>query len=161
MITPLSASYAGLTGMQQSRAVPTNMCLHFGHRCLVAPHHVIAQQQPSEFVPSSSRINRRQILVLFRHFRTKTDYVTWFPTYVFVPKLIMLHGFLQPKCPHPPPLTPSFPAKFGFQAVHKTPEGISLSYWAIQRSWFTRVNALCNLSRKKSREVAAHFRADF
>ena len=94
MITPLSARNAGLTGMQQSRAVPTNMCLHFGHKCLVAPHHVIAQQQPSVFVPSSSRINRRQILVLFRHFRTKTDYVTWFPTYIFVPKLIMLHGFL-------------------------------------------------------------------
>ena len=35
------------------------------------------------------------------------------------------------------------------------------TYWAIQRSWFARVNALCNLSRKKSREVAAHFRADF
>ena len=34
-------------------------------------------------------------------------------------------------------------------------------YWAIQRSWCARVNALCNLSRKKSREVAAHFRADF
>ena len=34
-------------------------------------------------------------------------------------------------------------------------------YWAIQRSWFARVNALCNLSRKKSLEVAAHFRADF
>ena len=34
-------------------------------------------------------------------------------------------------------------------------------YWAIQQSWFARVNALCNLSRKKSREVAAHFRADF
>ena len=34
-------------------------------------------------------------------------------------------------------------------------------YWAIQRSWFARVNALCNLSAKKSREVAAHFRADF
>ena len=27
--------------------------------------------------------------------------------------------------------------------------------WAIQRSWFSRVNALCNLSRKKSRKVAA------
>ena len=35
-----------------------------------------------------------------------------------------------------------------------------LIYWAIQRSWFARVNALCNLSRKTSREVAAHFRAD-
>ena len=34
-------------------------------------------------------------------------------------------------------------------------------YWAIQGSWFARVNALCNLSRKKSREIAAHFRADF
>ena len=34
-------------------------------------------------------------------------------------------------------------------------------YWAIQRSRFARMNALCNLSRKKSREVAAHFRADF
>ena len=30
-------------------------------------------------------------------------------------------------------------------------------YWAIQRSWFARVNALCNLSCKKLREVAAHF----
>ena len=29
-------------------------------------------------------------------------------------------------------------------------------YWAIQRNWFARVNALCNLSRKKSREAAAH-----
>ena len=28
-------------------------------------------------------------------------------------------------------------------------------YWAVRRSWFARVNALCNLSRKKSREVAA------
>ena len=27
-------------------------------------------------------------------------------------------------------------------------------YWAIQRSWFARVNTLCNLSGKKSREVA-------
>ena len=34
-------------------------------------------------------------------------------------------------------------------------------YWAMQRSWFARVNALCNLSHKKSREVAAHFQADF
>ena len=34
-------------------------------------------------------------------------------------------------------------------------------YWAIQRSWFARVNALCNLLRKKSQEVAAHFWADF
>jgi len=36
-----------------------------------------------------------------------------------------------------------------------------ITYWAIRRSWFARVNALCNLSRKKSREVAAHFRDDF
>ena len=28
-------------------------------------------------------------------------------------------------------------------------------YWAVQWSWFARVNALCNLLRKKSREVAA------
>ena len=28
-------------------------------------------------------------------------------------------------------------------------------YRAVQRNWFARVNALCNLSRKKSREVAA------
>ena len=34
-------------------------------------------------------------------------------------------------------------------------------YLAIQRSWFARVNALCKLSRKKSREVATHFWADF
>ena len=30
-----------------------------------------------------------------------------------------------------------------------------LSYWAVQWSWFARVKALCNLSRKKPREVAA------
>ena len=38
-----------------------------------------------------------------------------------------------------------------------------VQHWAIRRSWFANalVNALCNLSRKKSREVAAHFRADF
>ena len=36
-----------------------------------------------------------------------------------------------------------------------------MNYWAIQRSWFAKMNALCNLSRKKSREVAAHFRGDF
>ena len=29
------------------------------------------------------------------------------------------------------------------------------AYWAVQWSWFARVNALCNLSCKKSREVAA------
>ena len=34
-------------------------------------------------------------------------------------------------------------------------------YWVIQQSWFATVNVLCNLSCKKSREVAAHFRADF
>ena len=28
-------------------------------------------------------------------------------------------------------------------------------YWAVQWSWFARVNALCNISRKRSREVAA------
>ena len=38
---------------------------------------------------------------------------------------------------------------------------VAVPYWAIQRSWFARVNALCNLSRKLSREVAAHFRVDF
>ena len=42
--------------------------------------------------------------------------------------------------------------------LHRLAPGV---YWAIQLSWFARVNALCNLSRKKSREVAAHFRADF
>ena len=30
-----------------------------------------------------------------------------------------------------------------------------LTYWAVQRRWFARVNALCNLSHKKTREVAA------
>ena len=31
---------------------------------------------------------------------------------------------------------------------------VVLGYWAIQRTWIARVNALCNLSAKKSREVA-------
>ena len=30
----------------------------------------------------------------------------------------------------------------------------SIIYWEVQWSWFARVNALCNLSRKMSREVA-------
>ena len=34
-------------------------------------------------------------------------------------------------------------------------------YLVIQQSWFARVNALCNLSHKKSREVAALFQANF
>ena len=32
---------------------------------------------------------------------------------------------------------------------------ISFYYWVVQWIWFARVNALCNLSRKKSREVTA------
>ena len=33
--------------------------------------------------------------------------------------------------------------------------GACLGFSAIQRSWFARVNALCNFSRKKARKVAA------
>ena len=32
---------------------------------------------------------------------------------------------------------------------------VHLIYWVVQWSWFARVNALCNLSHKKSRKVAA------
>ena len=35
------------------------------------------------------------------------------------------------------------------------------AYWAVQRSWFARVNTLRNLSGKKSRKSSFHFRADF
>ena len=31
---------------------------------------------------------------------------------------------------------------------------VPVPYWAVQWSWFAQVNALCNLSRKKPREVA-------
>ena len=34
-------------------------------------------------------------------------------------------------------------------------------YWAVQWSWFARVNAHCNLSRKKSQAVAASFPGQF
>ena len=34
-------------------------------------------------------------------------------------------------------------------------------YWAVQWSWFAQVNAICNLSRKKSREVAASLPGQF
>ena len=37
----------------------------------------------------------------------------------------------------------------------KSWNGNSLRYWAVQWSWFARVNALCNLSCKKLQEVAA------
>ena len=33
--------------------------------------------------------------------------------------------------------------------------------WRFSKSWFARVNALCNLSRKKSREVAASLSGRF
>ena len=39
--------------------------------------------------------------------------------------------------------------------------GPCIHYWAVQQSWFARVNVLCNLLHKKSWEVAAHFRANF
>ena len=38
---------------------------------------------------------------------------------------------------------------------------LGASYRVIQRSWFAKVNVICNLLRKKLREVAVHFRADF
>ena len=42
-----------------------------------------------------------------------------------------------------------------FQIVARLVLLLSSVYWAVQWSWFARVNALCNLSHKKSREVAA------
>ena len=36
-----------------------------------------------------------------------------------------------------------------------------LAYWVVQWSWSVRVNALCNLSRKKSREVTASLPGQF
>ena len=30
----------------------------------------------------------------------------------------------------------------------------ALCYWAIQRSWFARVNALCNISHKRSQRTS-------
>ena len=48
-----------------------------------------------------------------------------------------------------------------FTTLHWKQLAVTCLYWAIQQRWFARVSALCNLSRKKSREVAAHFRADF
>ena len=47
------------------------------------------------------------------------------------------------------------------QCYERTRQEVNHHYWAIQRSWLASVHALCNLSRKKSREVAAHFLADF
>ena len=38
---------------------------------------------------------------------------------------------------------------------------VPVPYWAVQWSWFAQVNALCNLSRKKSREVAASLPGQF
>ena len=35
-----------------------------------------------------------------------------------------------------------------------SPKKILLLYWAIQRSWFARVNALCNLSRERSQRTS-------
>jgi len=43
----------------------------------------------------------------------------------------------------------------GCHPLYATVQSQVHSVWAVQWSWFARVNALCNLSRKKSREVAA------
>ena len=37
---------------------------------------------------------------------------------------------------------------------HSGWDSVAWCYWAVQWSWFARVNALCNLSPKKSQEVA-------
>ena len=42
-----------------------------------------------------------------------------------------------------------------FQIVARLVLLLSLVYWAVQWSWLARVNTFCNLSRRKSREVAA------
>ena len=44
---------------------------------------------------------------------------------------------------------------------HGSDRFLASGYWAVQWRWFARVNALCNLSRKKSREVAASLPGPF
>ena len=39
--------------------------------------------------------------------------------------------------------------------------GVNLAHWAVQWSWFARVNALCNLSREKSWEVTVSHLGQF
>ena len=48
-----------------------------------------------------------------------------------------------------------------FQTVARLVLLLSFVYWAVQWSWFARVNALCNLSSRKSREVAASLPGQF
>ena len=48
-----------------------------------------------------------------------------------------------------------------FQIVARLVLLLSFVCWAVQWSWFARVNALCNLSRRKSREVAASLPGQF
>ena len=52
-----------------------------------------------------------------------------------------------------------------FPRCHQCISAMALStvvfYWAVQWSWFARVNALWNLSRKKSQEVAASLPGGF
>ena len=54
----------------------------------------------------------------------------------------------------------SFTDFFGHLVGETLLRGVSVAerragYWAVQRSWFARVNALCDLSRKESRKVVA------
>ena len=45
--------------------------------------------------------------------------------------------------------------------AHTTHTHTNTLYWVVQWSWFAQVNALCNLSCKKSREVAASLPGQF
>ena len=92
------------------------------------------------------------------------------PTVPFSPPLAPTFPYLSDRNPlwTPSDLTSSFSAMrwrhgVSLPQVPDCNKSIRLctNYWAVQRSWFARVNALCNLSCKKSWEVAAHFRADF
>ena len=47
------------------------------------------------------------------------------------------------------------------QTLPVTLKKLNRCYWAVQWSWFAQVNALCNLLRKKSREVAASLLGQF
>ena len=47
------------------------------------------------------------------------------------------------------------------QTKHVSDTACKPTYWAVQWTWFARVNALCNLSLEKSREVAVSLLGQF
>ena len=93
--------------------------------------------------------NKNALLMIMFHFLNLINTCCWVQTASIAGQVIIVGGRWTTAIgdTHQPA------ASWKLQAVTDW----SCGYWAIQLSWFARVHALCNLSRKMSREVGAHW----